>query len=158
MDSYRFKSQCRIETCKYYTEKTANKCMALDTVFSSTDKGTTDAELRLLKLPEHSKREVFVVRKEALENVQAVMALYRAVRVCREEKDSDVFPEENSVTQKVVSHPLFNDSDIGMEEWMLPYLFDPKFMSKFGNPKIHTLFDVSDKEMEQAYPSPGEKK
>ena len=132
--------------------------MSLDTVFSSTDKGTTDAELRLLKLPGHSKREVFVVRKEALDSVQAVMALYRAVHVCREEKDCDVFPEENPVTQKVVSHPLFNDPDLALQEWMLPYLFDPKFMSRFGNPKIHKLFDVSDKELEQSYPSFGERK
>lgn len=132
--------------------------MGLDTVFSSTDKGTTDAELRFLKLPEHSKRDVFVVRRDAQEKVQAVMALYRAVRVCREEKCSDVFPEENNVTQKVVAHPLFSDPDLELEEWMLPYLFDEKFMSKFGNPKIHTLFDVSDKELEQTYPSNGEKK
>ena len=132
--------------------------MALDTVFSSTDKGTTDAELRFLKLPEHSKREVFVVRRDAQEKVSAVLALYHAAKTCREEKSCDVFPEENVVTNKIVNHPLFFDPDLALEEWMLPYLFDVKFMSKFNNPKIHTLFNVSDKELEQTYPSNGETK
>lgn len=130
--------------------------MALDTVFSSSDKGTTDAELRFLKLPECSKREVFVLRREAQEKVHAILALYQAARICRDEMSDDVFPTETPVMSKVCKHPLFHDPDLGLEPWMVEYLFDKKFMKRFNNPKIHTLFNVTDKELEQSYPSNGE--
>ena len=131
--------------------------MALDTVFSSSDKGTTDTELRFLKLPERSKREVFVLRRDAQDAVTAILALYQAARICREEMNRDVFPTETPVMNKMLEHPLFYDSDLGLEPWMLEYLFDKKFMKRFNNPKIHTLFGVSDKELEQSYPSSGDK-
>lgn len=130
--------------------------MAIDTVFSSSDKGTTDAELRFLKLPERSKREVFVLRREAQEKVNAILVLHHAARICREEMDDNIFPTETPVLSKVCKHPLFHDSDLGLEPWMVEYLFDRKFMKRFNNPKIHILFNVTDKELEQSYPSTGD--
>lgn len=127
--------------------------MAIDTVFSSSDKGTTDAELRFLKLPNSSKREVFVLRREAQDAVVAILALYQASRICREEMDDNIFPTETPVMEKVLNHPLFHDPDLGLESWMLEYLFSKKFMKRFNSPKIHTLFGVTDKELEQSYPS-----
>lgn len=156
VDGYRFKSKCRVESCKYFTNKTQHRCMAIDTVFSSSDKGTTDAELRFLKLPERSKREVFVLRREAKEKVQAVLVLYHAARICREEMDDNIFPTETPVMNKVAQHQLFHDPDMGLELWMVEYLFDKKFMKRFNNPKIHILFNITDKELEQSYPSSGE--
>lgn len=153
VDDYRFKSSCRVESCKYFTEKTKHKCMAIDTVFSSSDKGATDAELRFLKLPDCSKREVFVLRREAQDAVTAILALYQAARICREEMNDDIFPTETPVMNKVLKHPLFHDPDLGLESWMVEYLFSKKFMKRFNNPKIHVLFDVTDKELEQSYPS-----
>ena len=128
--------------------------MALDTVFSSDKKGMTDAELRFLKLPDRTKREVLSLRRDAHEKVQAILTLHHAVRECRE-KDREVFPEENVVTEKITSHPLYQDPELELESWMLVYILDRKFMKKFGNPRIHTLFNVSDKELEQFYPSNG---
>lgn len=142
-------TKCQIETCKYYTERTKNHCMGLDTVFSATEKGVTDAELRFLKIPEQTKREAFVLRRDATEKVLAILALHHAVNVCREEMDADVFPLETPVTTKIMRHPIFHDPDIGMETWMLTYLLDAKFMKRFNNPKIHILFNVSEKELEQ---------
>lgn len=131
--------------------------MALDTVFSSTDKGMTDAELRLLKLPENSKREICTIRREATERVHSVMVLHRIATHCRDAENPNVFPPEDPVTEKICDHPLFYDTDLNLDTWMLVYLLDHKFMSKFGNPKIHTLFNVSDKELEQHYPKAGVK-
>lgn len=123
--------------------------MGLDTVFSATEKGVTDAELRFLKIPEQTKREAFVLRRDATEKVLAILALHHAVNVCREEMDADVFPFETPVTTKIMRHPIFHDPDIGMETWMLTYLLDAKFMKRFNSPKIHILFNVSEKELEQ---------
>lgn len=147
-DGYRFKTKCQVDTCKYYTERTKSKCMGLDTVFSATEKGVTDAELRFLKIPEQTKREAFVLRRDAQEKVQVILALHQAALICREEMDSDVFPMETPVTTKIMQHPLFKDPDIGLEVWMLTYLLDAKFMKRVGNPKIHILFNVSEKELE----------
>lgn len=128
--------------------------MALDTVFSSNKKGgLTDVELQFLKMPGCSKREVFSIRRDAQEKAKAIIALHCAARDCRENEDPDVFPVENPVTEKITEHPMFHDLDLGLQTWMLVYLLDRKFMSKYGNHKIHSLFDISDREFEQHYPS-----
>lgn len=145
---YRFKTACRVDTCKYYTEKTKNRCMGLDTVFSATQKGITDAELRFLKLPQHTKKDAFIMRQEAKDKLLAIVALHQAVIICKEEMNPDVFPEETPVVAKIMKHSLFYDEDLGMEAWMLSYLLDSNFMKRVRNPKIHVLFGVTEKEFE----------
>lgn len=132
--------------------------MGLDTTLTATEKGTTtDAELRFLKLPDKSKREVCSIRREAQDRVHMVITLHRMLTIIREKYPRDVFAEENPVTEKISEHELFNDPDLGMESWMIEHLFCPDLIkqvsdNKSGNPKIHLLFDVSDKELEQYYP------
>jgi len=170
LSHYAFKTKCRVTTCKYYTEQTQRRCMALDAVFASTKgdqeqgkkkkkkdqpKGLTDVELRLLKLPHLTKRDVLIARKASCERVWAVVALYHAALEAASYQ-SDDFAEETPITRKIAAHPLFQDPELKLEPWMIPMLLDKEHMSKYGSPKIHLLFDVTDKELEQTYPSDGE--
>lgn len=120
----------------------------MDTVFSATKKGITDAELRFLKLPQQSKRDAFIMRQEATDKLHAIVALHQAVIICKEEMDPDVFPMETPVVEKIMKHSLFHDEDLGIETWMLSYLLDSNFMKRVRNPKIHVLFNVPEKEFE----------
>ena len=144
--------------------------MAIDAVFASSKgeqeqakkkkkkdqpKGLTDVELRLLKLPHLTKREVLIARKASCDRVAAILALYHAAQ----DSDSYVqhdFAEETPITKRIAEHPLFHDRDLRLKPSMIPMLLDKEHMSKYGNPKIHLLFDVSDKELEQFYPSEDE--
>jgi hypothetical protein len=144
--------------------------MALDATFASSKgeqeqakkkkkkdqpKGLTDVELRLLKLPHLTKREVLIARKASCERVTAIIAVYHAAQeastyVCHD------FVEETPIIKKIAEHPLFSDPDLKLDPRMIPMLLDKEHMSKYGSPKVHLLFDVSDKELEQFYPSEDE--
>jgi len=144
--------------------------MALDATFASTKseqehskkkkkkdqpKGLTDVELRLLKLPHLTKREVLIARKAACERVAAMIAVYHAAQEFRSYECEDLV-EETPIIKKIAEHPLFSDPELGLEPAMIPMLLDKEHMSKFGSPKIHLLFEIPCKEIEQYYPSEDE--
>uniref|UniRef100_A0AB39CE65 Uncharacterized protein n=1 Tax=Pseudomonas phage HRDY3 TaxID=3236930 RepID=A0AB39CE65_9VIRU len=144
--------------------------MALDATFASSKgeqeqakkkkkkdqpKGLTDVELRLLKLPHLTKREVLIARKAACDRVAALIAVYHAAQDFRTYVCEDLV-EETPITKKIAEHPLFLDPELGLEYEMIPMLLDKEHMSKYGSPKIHMLFEISDKELEQFYPSEDE--
>lgn len=74
-DGYRFIGECRVKTCKYFTEKTAHRCMGIDTKFAATERGVTQAEIALLKLPAATKKEVAKKIRTAQDTVKAALYL-----------------------------------------------------------------------------------
>ena len=156
-DDYSFKTKCRVTSCKFYTEQTKRRCMALDSVFASTSDltekkaetncGLTDVELRLLKFPTKTKREVAAERKRSCEKVRAILTLNQILEDRAYEPDT--FVAENPLTQRILEHPLFQDADLGLEPWMTSMIFDEEFLARFGNPKLHLLFGITDREFEQ---------
>lgn len=92
------------------------------------------------------------MRREAVDRVQNVISLYQLLNAIREECEPLIFTAETPLTEKIANHELFHDPDLRMEHWMIHYMFCPKMLARFHCQKIHTLFNVSEKELEQFHP------
>ncbi|MND79360.1 hypothetical protein D3C80_710970 [compost metagenome] len=131
--------------------------MALDSVFAPTNDltekkaetnlGLTDVELRLLKFPNKTKREVAAERKRYCEQVKAVLTLHQIIQD-KAYRATELF-YETPVVRKILDHPLFGDEELGLESWMIPMIFDESFLEQYGKPKLHLLFGITDREYEQ---------
>ncbi len=154
-DGYRFKTCCEITSCKFYTERTKHKCMSLDTVFAASEKGITDAELSFLKFPEVDKKAVYAIRKHAQDRVYGVILLYHAAQKCKELHKPDegyhYVRGESAIVDKVVESNVWNIPILRMEHWMLRFIFDKEFMQQVSttDPKLHILFDLKPKELDE---------
>src|SRR5690606_11198363 len=158
---YVFISKCRITTCKYYTEKTANRCIGLDNVFAATDKGITMAELTHLKMSNVPKKEIAPLCKQAHERVRAALVLDEAIQSCKnsyKQEDGFYFHVEPSVFEyeytgadasvvKVCESQI--STELGLEPWMLRFVLDVRFCAALENVKLNTLFDLTEKELGQ---------
>lgn len=152
---YRFKTACTIQTCKFFTEHTKNKCMALDTKFAASEKGITDSELCVLKFPEHDKKTVFTIRKNAQDRVRAIIVLYQFARHCYDNEDPsdgfDYIEGENEAVDAIVNHRVFNLKLLELQPWMLKFLFDDDYMRQVcqTDVKLYTLFKLKPKEFDE---------
>lgn len=153
-DKYRFRTACRIETCKMYNEQTPNKCLALDTTFASNDKTLSDAELIIYKFPGMSQREVSTIRKRAVNRVQAVIALNQVVQHIRaRERPEDglnralmqrLSGDAKRLLKKSFRSKLFRIKHLDIEVWMMPFVLNPEYANKvvpgFDRFSVHLLF------------------
>lgn len=152
---FRFRTQCTISSCKFFTEHTKNRCMALDTVFTASEKGITDSELCVLKFPEHDKKTVFSIRKSAQDRVHAIMVLHQFAKHCEEhESQKDGFPyikHANPLVDRLVKTKVFKLRLLGLKPWMLKFLCDDSYVRKVCpmEVKFHTLFKLKPKELEE---------
>lgn len=127
---YKFSTQCRLTTCKFFSPVTKNKCLGMDIKFSADDKGVADLELLRYKFPdkEMSVRDVTRIRKRAVEKVKSTLALYHVVQVLRSkysEKDGMLYtPGEIHAIDIVLSRKPLSITVINFEPWMLKFIFD----------------------------------
>lgn len=161
-DEYRFKTQCRIATCKMYNEKTPCRCLAMDTSFAANDKSMSDAELVFFKFPNHSQREVASIRKRAVSRVQAVLALNQVVRHVQNHERPEhglnshmmrqLPSEAKQLLKKSFRSKLFRIRHLDIQVWMLPFVLDFEYANRivpdFNRFAIHLLFRWTPKELE----------
>jgi len=153
-DAYRFRTSCRVCSCKMYTDKTESRCLALDTTFASNDKTLSDAELVHYKFNDLTQREVASVRKRAVNRVRAVIALHSVIQHVQAKERP-----ENGLNRALMQHlssdakrllkksfrsKLFGIRPLGIEAWMMPFVLDQEYTQKivpqFDQFAIHLLF------------------
>lgn len=153
-ESYKFRTTCRIDTCKMHNAQTPNKCLAMDTTFASNDKTLSDAELIIYKFPGMTQREVSTIRKRAVNRVQAVIALNQVVQHIRaKERPEDglnrafmqrLNSEAKRLLKKSFRSKLFRIKHLDIEVWMMPFVLDTEYTNKvvpnFERFAIHLLF------------------
>lgn len=139
---YRFKTQCRVTTCKFYSERTRTKCLGIDITFSAEDKPFSDGELLHYKFSnqELSLKEVSRIRKKAVEQVKNLIMLQRLVTVLAERHEEfDGFqyePGRSSRVDKALTSVPLSLKKLDFETWMLPLLFDSSVTSEIVGPKF----------------------
>lgn len=152
---YKFKTNCTIETCKFFTNHTKNKCMALDTKFAASEKGITDSELCILKFPSLDKKTVFAIRKSAQERVRSIIVLHHFAKHCADTEDpGDGFVHikgENPLIDELINSRVFKLRLLGLHPWMLRFLCDDLYMRNIclTEVKFHSLFKLKSKQFEE---------
>lgn len=161
-ESYKFRTQCRVTTCKMYNEHTACNCLALDTTFASNEKSLSDAELIIYKFPGKSQREVASIRKRAVSRVSAVLALNQLVQHIRQNEKPEaglntafmrLLPgDAKQLLKKSFRSKIFKIKHLDLEVWMLPFVLDAEYTNKivpdFNRFALHLLFRWAPKELE----------
>lgn len=161
-DEYRFRTQCRITTCKMYNEKTKCNCLSLDTNFAAHDKAISDSELLIYKFPDKTQREVSSIRKRAVSRVQAVVALHTLTTQIRAKERPEnglntklmklLSGEARRLLKKSFRSKLFRIRHLDFEVWMIPFVLDKEYANEvvpdFDRFAIHLLFRWTAKELE----------
>lgn len=161
-DDYKFRTQCRVTTCKFHNANTPTRCLGLDTSFAAHDKALSDAELVVYKFPDKSPREVSSIRKRAVGRVQAILALNQVVQHVRSKERPEhglnaammrhLEGDAKRLLKKSFRSKLFRIRHLEIEVWMLPFVLDYEYASKvvpeFERFAIHLLFRWTPKELE----------
>ena len=161
-ESYKFRTKCRVTTCKMYNEQTACNCLSLDTTFAANEKTLSDAELIIYKFPGKNQREVASNRKRAVNRVSAVLALNQIVQHVR----NNELPENGlnssfmrrlpgdakQLLKKSFRSKIFRIPHLELEVWMLSFVLDIDYASKivpgYSRFALHLLFRWAPKELE----------
>lgn len=161
-ETYRFRTKCRVTTCKMYNEQTACNCLGLDTTFAANDKALSDAELVIYKFPGKNQREVASIRKRAVNRVSAVLALNQIVQHVRHKEVPEnglnssfmrrLPGDAKQLLKKSFRSKIFNIRHLDLEVWMLSFVLDKEYTSKIvpdlDKFAVHLLFRWSPKEFE----------
>lgn len=143
---YKFRTQCRIRTCRNFTPCTESRCLALDTRFSSDDKTVSDGELLRYKFgdKEMSVKDVTKIRKRAVDSVMSSLSLYRLISAIMErhsrEEGFAYVPGQSEIVDRVVTSKPLRIKLLRFEPWMLKFLLDTDFVSGV----LETKFKVKD--------------
>lgn len=130
--AYCFKTQCRVTTCKFYSERTRNKCLGLDIKFSAEDKPFSDGELLRYKFPhkEMSVKDVSKVRKKAVDQVKNLIMLQHlfSALIGRYDEFGEFHyePGKSELVDSVLQSEPLCLKKLDFEIWMLPLMFDPE--------------------------------
>ena len=141
-EDYRFKSRCRVTTCKFYSPSTRNRCLGMDIRFSAEDKPVSDAELLRYKFPdkEMSVRDVTRVRKRAVEQVKSLIVLHHLIQEIGERFDEsegfEYTPGRSDAVDAVLSAEPLSLPMLDFKPWMLCFLFDEELVSSIVGPKF----------------------
>lgn len=141
-DSYRFRKQCAIKTCKNFSPFTPSRCLGLDTKFASDDKTISDGELLHYKFndKEFSIKEVAQIRKKSVEKVKLILSLYRLINHIREhENPFDSFhyePGSSEIIDTVLKLKPLRIKLLGFKPWMFKYILDEKYVESVTGPKF----------------------
>lgn len=139
---YRFKTVCRIRTCKNFSPFTPNRCLGMDIRFSADDKPISDAELLMYKFgdKEMSVRDVSRIRKRSVERLKGTIMLQRLVGIFSEQhnKEEGLDYEEGRslLVDEVLGNKPLSIPAVGFQPWMLKLLIDKELTSKLIGPKF----------------------
>jgi len=134
-ENYLFKTRCRINTCKFFSPTTANRCLGMDIVFSAEDKPVSDAELLYYKFHdrEMTVKDVARVRKKAIDRVKSLIILHRLIQTisekCEVDQGMSYVPGRSKIVDRVLSAEPLSYPMLDFHPWMLCYLFDEKFIT-----------------------------
>lgn len=128
---YQFK-QCDIATCKNHTKETARCCLELDRKKPEGTKQFSDAELNFYKFKDKgiSTRLVQIHRKNAVQNVKAILALKKFIE----------WIADNFQPGGTFNYPDFRALEkesplrikrLGWKNWMWEYVLDDQVWSRF---------------------------
>lgn len=141
-ENYRFKSRCRVKTCKFFSPSTKNRCLGMDIRFSAEDKPVSDAELLRYKFPdkEMSVRDVTRVRKKSVERVKSLIVLHRIVQEIdnrySEEEGLSYERGKSDIVDGVLDSMPLNLNLLDFKPWMLCFLLDEKLVTEIAGPKF----------------------
>ena len=142
VESYRFRTQCCVETCKFHSPVTRNRCLGMDIRFSAEDKPFSDAELLRYKFSgqELSVKDVSRVRKKSVDQVKALIMLHHVIQVLRERYSPDAGLDYVEGKSKIVDDVLNSEplslERLDFEPWMLSLLFDEKVVEPIAGSKF----------------------
>lgn len=128
---YHFKGKCAITTCQFYTDKTDRNCLSLDRK-SGDLRSFTDKELRYFKCKGSTLREVSSKRRNGMNAIRQITALYRFIEYIREnfKKKSLEIPQE---LDSIVSTSNLRFKKLKFNNWMLAHLIDDRLFTSFKN-------------------------
>lgn len=141
-DTYRFKSQCRVTTCKFFSPFTPNRCLGMDMTFAGEDKPVSDVELLQFKFGdrEMTVRDVARVRKKAVETVKGYVALYRLIQIVTDKCDESegLYYEvgRSAIVDRMLTRKPLSLPRIGFKPWMLKFIVDEDFLREHAGPKF----------------------
>jgi len=134
-ENYLFKTRCRINTCKFFSPTTVNRCLGMDIVFSAEDKPISDAELLYYKFHdrEMTVKDVARLRKKAVDRVKGLIILHRLIHTISEKCNADqgmqYLPGRSKTVDRVLSSEPLSYPMLNFQPWMLGYLFDDQFIT-----------------------------
>ena len=128
---YKFHA-CTITTCKSHTPETAHKCLELDRRKPDGVKQFSDAELNLYKFRHRkiSTRLVQMYRKNAVQDVKAVLVLYKYIQWIDENCKQRHIVVSEFAKELESKYPL-KVKRLGWQRWMWSYLFDEDCWARF---------------------------
>lgn len=126
---YKFKTRCKITTCKNYTPRTQNRCLGLDFKHTAVDDyNISDAELLHYKFPdkEMSVKDVTRIRKSIVTRITRWTQLYAIIShittTCAERR-----LRETQLIAEMADTKPFNVGLFKFKSWMFLYLVDEEF-------------------------------
>ncbi len=146
-EEYMFKTTCTIETCKYYTEHTARKCLSLDVRFAASDK-VSDAELKLYKFPHLSSQKLAQIRKLSLSRAENIVRLYVLIQQIDQEQRTSWVYEPSPILDTFIARRPLCTAKLGFETWMLPFICDREYVTKHVGVEPHELLWMKESEFQ----------
>lgn len=134
-ERYKFKTKCRITTCKFYSPVTRNRCLGMDIRFSAEDKPVSDAELLRYKFPdkEMTLRDTTRLRKKAVDRVKNLIVLHKLIHVIEEkmspEEGLDYVEGKSEVVDRVLLTSPLSLPILNFKPWMLTLIMDEEIVS-----------------------------
>ncbi len=158
---YRFK-RCGIKTCKNYTSRTENGCLALDRQAPIGNKIISDSELNLFKFHEDgiSTRAASQKRKKAVNRVKGILALRGYIEHIHQKYRISLNSELRFTDPLLLGarkvYPL-KVKRLGFKNWMWPLLLNEREYKAFAEKKggeiaqiaLHELLDVTPQRLEE---------
>lgn len=126
---YKFKTTCRVTTCKMWTPITASNCLAIDIKFSAEDKPFSDGELLHYKFSdkELSVKDIAKIRRQAVDRVKGLIMLSQFILTLKENPPQQKYqhvPGKSKVVDAILNTPPLSLPRLEFESWMLPLIFD----------------------------------
>ena len=129
---YKFKTKCRVTTCKNYTETTENNCLGLDVVFSEE---ISTVELKHYKFQDKSIKDIEKLRKKSIERVRNMVSLFFAIQHIREKYKPFEMPLNDNL-ENLLDHVVLKNKILNFEPWLLRYIFVDSFMESITSKKF----------------------
>jgi hypothetical protein len=137
--AYLFKTNCTIETCKYYAVSVDSHCLSLAGIMEG-ERSLTDAELLLYKYPKTnmSEKDVSALRRKATDRVRAVVSLYACLVHIKEycDKVEDFAYSDKGIVSELAKKNPLSIIKLGFEPWMFVYLLDDSVLADVCGPKF----------------------
>lgn len=127
--------QCPLTSCKYWTERTSRRCMAVDVQVG--DRGFTTADLQYFKMPEAAIKDVNAARKAALEKANAILCLYACIDTLNDVRVYTPSPH-------LLDYDVYRIPELMFKPHMLKWCCDSTYWPYLSKHRMHLLYGMTD--------------